>query len=146
MPIPSFNASGDLPEGLHRATLAEVIERFGQGSPARENATGILKTIYRVAISTGRLERFVVFGSYVTTKPAPRDVDVVMVMSDEFSMTDCDERSRIVFDHQRAENELGASVFWLCPSVVLRGTIEEFLLGWGTKRDLTKRGIVEVGL
>ena len=29
MPLPPFTATGDLPPGIHRATLAEVLERFG---------------------------------------------------------------------------------------------------------------------
>jgi hypothetical protein len=59
-------------------------------------------------------------------------------------MAACDEPTRVLFDQPRAEGEVGASIFWLCPSVVLRGSLEDFLLGWGTKRDQTLRGIVEV--
>jgi hypothetical protein len=70
--------------------------------------------------------------------------DVVLVMKDDFSMAACDEQTRVLFDHQRAEGEVGASIFWLCPNALLRGSLEDFLLGWGTKRDLTLRGIVEV--
>jgi hypothetical protein len=29
MPLPEFNSNGDLPEGVHLATLDEVIVRFG---------------------------------------------------------------------------------------------------------------------
>jgi len=65
-------------------------------------------------------------------------------MKDDFSLDACDETTRILFDHHRADIEVGASIFWLCPSVLLRGSLEDFLLGWGTKRDLTRRGIVEV--
>jgi hypothetical protein len=97
-----------------------------------------------LVIATGKLERFVIFGSYITAKPDPHDVDVVLVMKNDFSLAACDEHTRVFFDHQRAEVEVGASIFWLCPSVLLRGSLEDFLLGWGTKRDLTRRGIVEV--
>jgi len=134
MALPEFKKQGDLPEGIHKATLAEVLERFGQGSEEREQATAVLQRIYRLVTATGKLERFVIFGSYITAKLDPRDVDVVLVMKDDFSMDACDEQTRVLFDHQRAEGEIGASIFWLCPSV----------LGWGTRRDLTLRGIVEV--
>jgi hypothetical protein len=30
MPIPEFDSEGDLPEGVHQATLVEVLERFGK--------------------------------------------------------------------------------------------------------------------
>ena len=29
MPLPDFNGAGDLPAGTHRATLDEVLTRFG---------------------------------------------------------------------------------------------------------------------
>ena len=43
-----------------------------------------LERIYRLASQTGYLARFVVFGSFVTTKPRPNDVDVFMLMEDTF--------------------------------------------------------------
>ncbi len=144
MALPPFNHHGDLPEGLHKASLAEVLERFGPGSEARRETTAVLQAIHDLVTATGKLQRFVIFGSYITAKAEPQDVDVVLVMKDDFSMDACDEQTRILFDHQRAEGEMGASIFWLCPSALLRGSLEDFLLGWGTKRDLTLRGIVEV--
>ena len=144
MALPDFNDEGDLPEGLIVATLAEVLERFGPGRQARQEATATLQKIHELVTATGKLERFIIFGSYITNKPDPHDVDIVLVMKDDFSMASCDEETRVLFDHQRAEGEVGASIFWLCPSVVLRGSLEDFLLGWGTKRDLTLRGLVEV--
>jgi hypothetical protein len=144
MALPEFNDQGDLPAGLHRATLAEVVARFGARTEARRQATAVLRRVQQAAAATGKLERFVVFGSYVTAKPEPHDVDVVLVMKDDFSLAACDEAARVLFDHQRAQAEVGASIFWLCPSVLLRGSLEDFLLGWGTKRDLSRRGIVEV--
>src|ERR1700740_932677 len=113
MALPEFNALGDLPEGLHKATLAEVLERFGPGSEARQKATAALQRIHQLSSTTGKLERFIVFGSYITAKPDPHDVDVVLVMKDDFSLAGCDEQTRVFFDHQRAEAEVGASIFWL---------------------------------
>lgn len=144
MALPAFNSQGDLPEGLHKATLDEVLARFGSGSESRRQVTAVLQGIHRLVTATGRLERFVIFGSYITAKPEPRDVDLVLVMKDDFSLFSCDEQTRVLFDHQRAESSIGASIFWLCPRVLLRGSLEDFLLDWGTKRDLTRRGIVEV--
>jgi predicted nucleotidyltransferase len=143
MALPEFDNRGDLPDGLHAATLAEVAVRFGQGEVRRE-LIELLQSIHQKAAATGKLSRFVIFGSFVTAKADPRDIDVVMVMKDDFSLATFDNETRILFDHQRAEEEIGASIFWVCPSVLLRETLDEFPLGWGTKRDLTHRGIVEV--
>ena len=80
MTLPEFNSLGDLPEGVHRATLDETLARFGQGSLQRQLVTGRLSRVYELARKTGNLERFVVFGSYVTAKPDPNDVDIILVM------------------------------------------------------------------
>jgi hypothetical protein len=142
--LPEFNSQGDLPEGRYTATLAQVLQRFGEGSEARRERTAVLLRLHQMVSATGKLERFIIFGSYITAKQVPRDVDVILVMKDDFSPAECDEQTRVVFDHAQAETRLGASVFWLSPCVLLRGSLEDFLLGWGTKRDLSRRGIVEV--
>jgi hypothetical protein len=36
MPLPDFNAAGDLPEGVHTATLDEVIARFNGQTSKRQ--------------------------------------------------------------------------------------------------------------
>jgi hypothetical protein len=71
VPLPQFNTQGDLPEGLHQATLAEVLERFGQGSEARREVTAVLQRIHHRVRATAKLERFVIFGTYITSKPEP---------------------------------------------------------------------------
>jgi hypothetical protein len=49
-----------------------------------------------------------------------------------------------VFNHLRAHDELGASVFWTRSGAVLLETVDEFIAYWQRTRDLTRRGIVEV--
>ena len=66
MSLPEFNDRGDMPEGVHQATFDEVIERFGNGSSQRQLVTDRLRHIYKLAQRTGKKERFIIFGSYVT--------------------------------------------------------------------------------
>lgn len=84
MPLSPVNQAGDLPPGVHRATLEEVVARFGGPSIQRAAVTARLQQVYRLACSTGRLRSFPVFGSYVTAKAHPHDVDVVLIMDDAF--------------------------------------------------------------
>jgi hypothetical protein len=49
-----------------------------------------------------------------------------------------------VFDHVRAHDELGASVFCSRSGAMLLETVDEFIAHWQRTRDLTRRGIVEV--
>lgn len=82
MSLPPFTASGDLPPGIHCATLTEVLERFGSGSSQRMLVGLRLERVDNVAWATGHLARCVVFGSFVTAKPFPKDVDVFLLMED----------------------------------------------------------------
>jgi hypothetical protein len=63
MALPPFNEQGDLPPGIHRATLTEILEQFGQGSVQRRAVADRLNRLYHLAVSTGKLARFIVFGS-----------------------------------------------------------------------------------
>jgi hypothetical protein len=144
MPLPEFNQLGDLPEGVHPTTLAEVLERFGQGTPQRQLVTTRLQRIYELAHRTGKVERFVIYGSYVTAKPAPNDVDIFLVMRDDFLLPECEEEIAPVFRHLEAHDRFGASIFWTSVSGILLVSIDEFISYWQIKREQDKRGIIEI--
>ena len=144
MPLPELDSNGDLPIGVHRASLDEVIARFGYGTSQRRLVTTLLLRVLKLAEGTGKLERFVIFGSYVTAKPNPNDVDIILIMRDDFREWECDEETAPVFHHLRAQAELGASVFWTAPCGVLLETVDQFIEHWQVKRDHSRHGIVEV--
>lgn len=144
MPLPALNEHGELPVGVHQATLDEVLSRFGHGTPQRQLVTAQFIRIYELARATGKLLRFVIFGSYVTAKPVPNDVDILLVMRDDFEVAECDTQTQILFDHLSAQQTFGASVFSVRPSTVLLATVDEFVAYWQIKRDQSKRGIIEV--
>ena len=50
----------------------------------------------------------------MTNKSAPNDIDIILIMRDDFRQADYTEDVLPVFNHQRAQDELGASVFWTC--------------------------------
>ncbi len=144
MPLPAFDSCGDLPVGVHPATLAEVIARFGRGTPQRELVTARLVRIYELAQRTRKLERFIIFGSYVTDKPAPNDVDIILVMADDFTEHDYAPDLFPVFEHRRAQQELGASIFAVRPGFVMGETVDDFIAPWQITRDKSRHGLVEV--
>ena len=82
MRLPPFNAQGDLPSDVHRATLAGILERFGHGAPQRMIVTERLQRVIALTQETGKLERVFLWGSYVTDKPEPGDIDLFLVMSE----------------------------------------------------------------
>jgi hypothetical protein len=75
---PEFDANGDLPPGIHQATLAEVVAHFGSETPQRQRVARRLEHIYALAKASGHLARLIVFGSFVTATPAPNELDVFL--------------------------------------------------------------------
>ena len=144
MPLPNLNHDGELPEGIHQATIDEVVARFGSGTEQRIIVTERLQRIYQLAKATGHLQQLLIFGSYITAKPKPNDIDVVIIFDDNFDMAACSEDVKKLLNHQQAATEFGASVFWIHPSLLFLETIDEFIAGWQVKRDGTRRGIIEV--
>jgi len=132
-----------LPPGIHRATLAEVLERFGSGSPQRMLVGLRLERVYNVARATGHLARCVVFGSFVTAKSLPNDVDVFLLMEDTFDMAQLAGEARLLFEHAAAQTRFGASVFWLRRLAVLDDE-QTTLSHWQITREGHHRGIVEI--
>ena len=100
--------------------------------------------IYELACATNKLERFIIFGSYITSKPDPNDVDIVLIMSDDFNWNATVGDTRILFEHDLATVEFNASIFWMRPALLILETLDEFIEYWQTTRVGTHRGIVEV--
>lgn len=142
--LPPLNASGDLPAGVHKAGWTDIERRFGSGSAARLRAMATLRHLHELAGRTGFLRNFYVFGSFVSSAPEPRDVDVVLVMDGKFRIEDCPRESRTLFSHADAEARYGASIFWLRQGMLADAAMDDFLRVWQTRRDGAVRGILEV--
>jgi len=143
MPVPPFEVTGDLPIGIHPATLQELTDHFGTRNVRRRVLITRLERIYRVAAATGKVARFIVFGSFITDKPEPNDVDVFMVLEDDFEVSNLSWEARRLFDHSAADVTYGASIFWLRRLAAFGGeqaTVEY----WQVKRGGGFRGIIEV--
>jgi hypothetical protein len=143
MVLPAFNEEGDLPPGVHRATLPEVLERFGQGSVQRCAVADRLQRVYQLVTSTGHLARFVVFGSFITTKEEPNDVDIILLMEDTFDLASVTGEAALPFQHMEADTHFGASVFWTRRSGAMGGE-QAMIEYWQVRREGGRRGIVEI--
>jgi hypothetical protein len=99
---------------------------------------------YRLAQETGKLERVFIWGSYVTTKPDPGDVDLFLVMTPDFESHNYIGETRMVFDSATAEHMLGATVFWMASGTGTQTTVADLLTQFQIRRDGERRGIVEV--
>jgi hypothetical protein len=77
--IPNFDEHGNLPPGIHRAYLYEIVERFIQPrSLAREERTKHLKQFLQF-VQPFAYDIYI-NGSYTTSKLSPSDVDIIMIL------------------------------------------------------------------
>jgi hypothetical protein len=144
MPIPPFNKDGDLPVAIYSATIDEVAERFGWQNQRRQELTTRLTRVFHLAKGTGKLDSLIIFGSYITSKENPNDVDIVLIFKDDFDISRVSDECKVLLDHQQAQDQLGVSLFWVRPSFIFLESLDEFVRGWQIKRDGRQRGIIEV--
>jgi hypothetical protein len=137
--IPPFDELGYLPPGVYRGSLEEIFSRFCCGE-VRQHWGNILREVIALAKSTARLETAYLFGSFVTAKVAPSDVDLFLVMSRDFSIDEVEGRARLLFDRSRAAIVWGICIYW----ITARTDRTPFLTAWQLRREGGLRGIVEV--
>jgi hypothetical protein len=71
--IPEFDQSGNLPLGIHEATWADIVERYGY-TPHRRRLLQGLELLARNLIGAG-CTRLYLDGSFVSDKKSPGDYD-----------------------------------------------------------------------
>jgi hypothetical protein len=81
--VPPLNENGLLPEGVHDCTQEDVEARFGifQASDHRPRLWTRLKEFVEQARLSGIIEELLLDGSFVTAKPDPNDIDMIVVVS-----------------------------------------------------------------
>jgi len=56
--VPAFEPAGDLPPGIHPATVASVLARFGLGAASRRRIPHRLSPVHALAKETRNVARF----------------------------------------------------------------------------------------
>jgi hypothetical protein len=67
--------------------------------------------------ASGQLNRAFIWGSFVTSKPAPKDLDVPLIMDEDFEVDQVSSPARAVFDSVRARLLFESDVFWARSSI-----------------------------
>jgi hypothetical protein len=141
--LPEFNSEGDLPSGVHVTAWKEFHSRFGLATPRRVWLFGRLRAVVELAALTGKLRRIFVWGSFVTAKPAPRDLDILLIMDEDFEVERIAPPAREIFDSTRAKLQFESDVFWARASIG-EEVLQTWLETYQTSRTFRKRGIVEL--
>jgi hypothetical protein len=101
------------------------------------------------ALATRRFQRkaapVFIWGSFVTAKPAPRDLDILLIMDEDFEVDGVADSAQAVFDSVRAKLLFESDVFWARASIG-HELLDLWLDTYQTSRGFRKRGIVAPGL
>jgi hypothetical protein len=143
--LPEFTSEGDLPVGVHLAGWQEFQSRFGVGTPRRLWLFGRFQALVELAASTGQLRRVFIWGSFVTIKPVPRDVDTLLIMDEDFEVERVPVPARVLFDSIHSKLLFESDVFWARASIG-EEVLQLWLDTYQTSRNFGKRGIVELEL
>jgi hypothetical protein len=82
-PLPPFNYYGYLPEGVHETTLAQLRERFVI-NPRRILLWQRLEEFLAWVVTTRQFSHVYIDGGFVTNKPSPEDIDVILQTNAEY--------------------------------------------------------------
>jgi hypothetical protein len=143
MPLPPFEASGDLPEGLHQVDVTEFFMRFGRGTAQRERVAVQLRQAFELVGPFQIIARVVVWGSFVTAKLDPADADILWVTRPTFDRGQLPVQVEVLFDPVVAKRLYGIDVLSIPEGSAYLATL---LDGLSVTRAFTKRGLVEVTL
>src|SRR5437764_12119781 len=82
MTIPALEPSGVLSRGVHDCTLEEIKARFGsfQSSDSRPRLFAKLEVFVAEARASRIVRSLILDGSFVTSKPAPDDIDLIVIV------------------------------------------------------------------
>jgi hypothetical protein len=113
MPLPDFDAYGLLPPGIHAASLAEVGARYGQGPSARRQAFELLRRVVEAALEYPTIKRVLLWGSFVTDRWEPRDLDYSLIVSVNHHPTRTATAHRRFFVPSEARQRYGVDTGYL---------------------------------
>lgn len=141
--IPEFYDGIYLPDGDHQATWPEVQEKFGVGQP-RETHCRRLEAFLQAARNCGFV-RVYLFGSFISGKPAPGDVDLLWVYQKGVEITQLRQECRDLLNYGLMKEREGWDM-WCCSNDDF--VINYLLEGWRADKSLRKirRGIVIIEL
>jgi hypothetical protein len=143
--LPDFTENGLLPEGIHRTTFEEFEKRFVyfDVSDRRYRLFDRLRELYHQACRSGIVKRFLVVGSFVTSKPEPNDFDCLLILDPSIRGRELPPIEYNLVSISRARRIFGGDVF---PVRDQTPKAERFIRFFQTTRHGEPTGIVEFEL
>ena len=146
--LPDFDSDGDLPPGIHTASVAEIKARFAtfRTSDVRLRLLATLDRLLEMARVSGIVNRIVVGGSYVTANPEPNDIDVVILLSPEIELSQLTPQQYNVARRTALRRVLKGADLDVIVARDGSSQAEKAVEFFQTNRDNKSVGVVEVSL
>jgi predicted nucleotidyltransferase len=127
------------------AALDDLRIRFGASTPRRQFLFRQLEIVIDQLRVTGSLKQVYLFGSFVSGKASPNDVDLIVVMKAGFSTTQLGGKVLELFQHDLCRIRYHADLFWVTEAVG-RASIEDLLEVFSRDREGRAQSVIEVKL
>lgn len=146
--LPEFDIDGDLPPGIYQATLDELERRLSRFvvSDRRINLFARFKQLVAMARRSGIVERLVVGGSFVTSKPEPNDIDIVIVLPNDLDFDALTPSQNAVTNRSALRRDLKTGALDVTTVRSETSQMDLVLEFFQSTRDNKQVGVVEVKL
>ncbi|NEP81328.1 MAG: hypothetical protein F6K39_26080 [Okeania sp. SIO3B3] len=142
--IPLFNKDGNLPPGVHWATWAEFVERFGI-TPHRQRLIKGLKSAIDVLSKAG-CQTIYIDGSFITKKEVPGDFDACWDTTGVgFDFLYESDPVLLTFDNKREAQKI-KYLGELFPASWIADGVNTFLEFFQIDRNGNPKGIIAIDL
>ena len=127
------------------ASLDDLRIRFGTSTPRRQFLFRQVEIIIDQLLVTKSAKQVYLFGSFVSGKASPNDVDLLVVMNAGFSTTQLGGKVLELFQHDVCRIRYQADLFWVT-EVVGNARIEDLLEVFSRDREGRAQSVIEVKL
>jgi predicted nucleotidyltransferase len=127
------------------ASLDDLRIRFGTSTPRRQFLFRQLEIVIDQLLITRSVKQIYLFGSFVSGKASPNDVDLLVVMNAGFSTTQLGGKVLELFQHDVCRIRYQADLFWVI-EVVGNARIEDLLEVFSRDREGRAQSVIEVKL
>gem|GEM_PF-2491107 len=127
------------------ASLDDLRIRFGTSTPRRQFLFRQLELIIDQLRATRSLKQVYLFGSFVSGKASPNDIDLLVIMNAGFSTAQLGGKVLELFQHDVCRIRYHADLFWVTEAVG-KARIDDLLEVFSRDRDGRAQSVIEVNL
>ena len=141
--IPEFDGQGNLPPGIHVASIREIEDRFAifNRSDRRLQLFQRLLELLAEIHSVAMVKRVLLAGSFITATPEPNDFDCLLILDRQIIHQELRPFEYRVLSRKAARKAFGGDVVAVTEGSELEQSYLEF---FQTDRHGRRKGIVEV--